>query len=97
MNIVEEIENLAAKEREVRQLKVLIERVTSLNDEELAKFLAGLASARKDLGPNAVARQSATSTLYEVPGETPQRPSSARDPSTILASETNLAKTSNAV
>ena len=46
MKIAEEIENLAAKEREVRQIEMLIEQVRSLNDEALAKVLVALASAR---------------------------------------------------
>lgn len=46
MKIAEEIENLAAKEREVRQIEMLIEQVRSLNDEAFAKVLVALGSAR---------------------------------------------------
>jgi hypothetical protein len=46
MNISEEVKKLAAKEREVRNLEILIERVTSLSEAEFAKLLATLGARR---------------------------------------------------
>ena len=45
MNIIEAVKNLAAKEREVRKLEMLIEHVASLKEDELAKVLSALAAA----------------------------------------------------
>ncbi|MGH7795646.1 MAG: hypothetical protein ACREQ2_12245 [Candidatus Binatia bacterium] len=98
MNIIEEVENLAAKEREVRKLEMLIEYVTSLKEEDLAKVLAGLASARKGWVLNAAPPLSAASTPDEAPRGILQQPVSVRNSSgVVLRRFTSLLKTKNAV
>jgi hypothetical protein len=49
MNIVEDISKLAATERDVRRLEILIEYVGSLSDEELATAWPRIVKIRKTL------------------------------------------------
>lgn len=76
MNIIEAVKNLAAKEREVRKLEMLIEHVASLKEDELAKVLSALAAAVSVR--NAVPRLGSASMPHEAPRETPQQPLSTR-------------------
>jgi cytochrome c553 len=66
MNITEEIKRLADKEREVRKLEMMIEHIASLSDEDLAKVLATLASARKHSVANAAPPLRAAITQHEL-------------------------------
>lgn len=74
MNIIEAVDNLAAKEREVRKLEMLIEHVSSLKEDELAKVLSALAAARKRSVFNAAPHLGSASA----PRETPRQPLSTR-------------------
>jgi hypothetical protein len=85
MNIIEAVKNLAAKEREVRKLEMLIEHVSSLKEDELAKVLSGLAAARKRSVLNAVLPFGSASTPHEAPRETSQQPLSARESSSDVS------------
>jgi len=76
MNIIEAVKDLAAKEREVRKLEMLIEHVASLQEDELAKVLSALAAAGSVR--NAVPRLGSASMPHEAPRETPQQPLSRR-------------------
>lgn len=49
MNVVEDISKLAATERDVRRLEMLIEYVGSLSDEELARAWPRIIKIRKTL------------------------------------------------
>lgn len=79
MNIIEAIKNLAAKEREVRRLEMLIEQVTSLKEEELAKVLAALASTRRRLGDQTSSPSEPSSDAARDARETPQQPVSVKE------------------
>jgi hypothetical protein len=78
MNIIEAVENLAAKEREVRKLEMLIEHVSSLKEDELAKVLSALAAARKRSVFNAAPRLGSASAPHAAPRETARQPLSTR-------------------
>jgi hypothetical protein len=78
MNIIEAVKNLAAKEREVRKLEMLIEHVASLKEDELAKVLSALSAARQRSVFNATLRLGSASMPHEAPGETPQPTLSTR-------------------
>ena len=84
MNITEEIKRLADKEREVRKLEMMIEHIASLSDEDLAKVLATLASARKHSVANAAPPLRAAITQHELLRETRRRPVSATDASGVV-------------
>jgi hypothetical protein len=49
MNVVEDISKLAATERDVRRLEMLIEYVGSLSDEELARAWPRIIKIRRTL------------------------------------------------
>jgi hypothetical protein len=50
MSIIGGVDNLAAKEREIRRIEWLIERLSSLSDDDLAKAWPGIIVAQKALG-----------------------------------------------
>jgi hypothetical protein len=50
MSIIGGVDNLAAKEREIRRIQWLIERLSSLSDDDLAKAWPRIIVAQKALG-----------------------------------------------
>jgi hypothetical protein len=47
MSIIGGVDNLAAKEREIRRIEWLIERLSSLSDDDLAEAWPGIIVAQK--------------------------------------------------
>ena len=50
MSIIGGVDNLAAKEREIRRIQLLIERLSSLSDDDLARAWPRIILAQKTLG-----------------------------------------------